>query len=178
MCFLWSKVLLCEMSRNTSGHKMSQVDCLITSSILFRNILKAAKDTFGNGFKKKFKMYFNKASLYIPLVCSWLTVQSHNCWSLPVCKIHTSVCSSSCLLSTISVAKQHIQVVAQGVQTVQEIHLHLQALIIAFGVCSFGLIQTRITQIWCHKGINESLFRWEFSGSFDSPSSKSSGIIQ
>ncbi|CAH3171173.1 unnamed protein product, partial [Porites evermanni] len=29
MCFLWSKVLLCEMSRNTSGHKMPQVDCLI-----------------------------------------------------------------------------------------------------------------------------------------------------
>ena len=49
MCFLWSKVLLCEMSWNTSGHKMSQVDCLITSSILFRKILKAAKDTFGNG---------------------------------------------------------------------------------------------------------------------------------
>ena len=48
MCFVWSKVLLREMSRNTSGHKMSQVDCLITSSILFRKILKAAYDTFGN----------------------------------------------------------------------------------------------------------------------------------
>lgn len=83
-------------------------------------------------------LYFNKASLYIPLVCSWLTVQSHNCWSLPVCKIHTSVYSSSCLLSTISVAKQHIQVVAQGVQTVQEIHLHLQVLIIALGYVPLG----------------------------------------
>ena len=46
MCFLWSKVLLCEMSRNTSGHKMSQVDCLITSSILFRKIPKSSQRHF------------------------------------------------------------------------------------------------------------------------------------
>ena len=79
-------------------------------------------------------LYFNKASLYIPLVCSWLTVQSHNCRSLPVCKVPTSVYSSSCLLSIISVAKQHTQVVAQGVQTAQEI-LHSEALITAFRAC-------------------------------------------
>ena len=177
MCFLWSKVLLCEMSRNTSGHKMSQVDCLITSSILFRKIPKSSQ----RHFWKWLTCILTRLAFIFPLSAldwqdSHTTVGAFQSAKFTLLFIPAAAyCQQYQLLSNIIYTSCSTGSPNCAGNTSAFAGFKL---IIAFGVCSFRLIQTRITQIWCHNGINESLFRWEFSASFDPPSSKSSGIIQ